>query len=99
VLASARILANGAGAGGGGRDDGGHSTSNAGGVGAGGSILLEAEDLKIESGDCSHVSARGGDGNAIAGGTVKLFYGTFSGQKPMTECAGRVYDAGAGSAQ
>jgi hypothetical protein len=38
------------------------------------------------------ISARGGNGSLANGGTIKLFYGTFSGTKPAA--AGRVYDAG-----
>ena len=38
-----------------------------------------------------------GDAQAVNGGTIKLFYGTFSGVKPTTAVAGRVYDAGNGS--
>ena len=42
----------------------------------------------------------GGDGDARPenGGTVKLLYGTFSGTKPTTANAGRVYDPGPGGA-
>jgi hypothetical protein len=99
VAATARLLANGSGAGGGGRDNGGGSTSNPGGVGAGGTIVLEGAAVQLAAGDSDHVSARGGDGATGNGGTVKLFYGTYAGPKPSNGCAGRVYDAGPGSAK
>ncbi|MCA9613535.1 MAG: hypothetical protein KC586_12335, partial [Myxococcales bacterium] len=57
-------------------------------------ILLEAADLSIQATGTA-VSARGGSGRTSNGGTIKLFYGTFSGTAPTQ--AGRVYDAGAGS--
>ena len=93
---TAYLLANGAGGGGGARDNGGASTSAAGGVGAGGGLLLEAQDLTISVAH-PYISATGGDGQTSNGGTIKLFYDSFSGTTPSSSAAGRVYDAGSGS--
>ena len=86
-------LENGAGGGGGGRDNGGVATSFAGGPGSGGGILLEAFDLVLDAG-LPDLSARGGHGQTSNGGTIKLFYWTFSGTLPDGSQAGRVFDAG-----
>jgi hypothetical protein len=59
----------------------------------------EGAAVQLAAGDSDHVSARGGDGATGNGGTVKLFYGTYAGPKPSNGCAGRVYDAGPGSAK
>jgi hypothetical protein len=98
IEATGAILANGAGAGGGGRDNGGASTGGGGGAGAGGGICLEAQDLVIDA-ILPYLSARAGGGGTTAGGTIKLFYDSFSGTLPDASAAGRVYDAGAGSWQ
>jgi len=47
-----------------------------------------------------YVGGAGGNGDASTtnGGTIKLFYGTFSGTKPSASQAGRIYDAGENSA-
>jgi hypothetical protein len=68
----------------------------AGGGGAGGGILLEGRALTVDA-TGANVSARGGDGVLANGGTIKLFYGTFTGAMPAAANAGRVYDAGPGS--
>ena len=96
IESTAYLLANGAGGGGGARDNGGSSTSAVGGVGAGGGILLEAQSLTV-SATFPYISALGGDGQTSNGGTIKLFYDTFSGTRPSSSAAGRVYDAGSGS--
>ncbi len=89
-----RILANGAGGGGGGRDDNSCRVGGAGGRGAGGGILIQARQINIATASPEHISARGADGATTNGGTIKLFYDTFSGEKPGPENAGRVHDAG-----
>ena len=93
---TAYLLANGAGGGGGARDNGGNSTSAVGGVGAGGTLILEAQELEINVA-APYISAVGGDGATSNGGTIKLFYDSLSGTTPGSGAAGRVYDAGAGS--
>ena len=90
-------MANGAGGAGGGRDNGGGSTSHPGGVGAGGGVLLEAATIDIAAAGVDRISARGGDGSTVVGGTIKLFYDAFVGVKPTNTNAGRIYDAGPGS--
>ena len=72
--------------------------NGAGGVArAGGLLLIEGASVSIEAG--AAISARGGDGKTSNGGTIKLLYGTLVGTKPAASMAGRVVDAGAGSAQ
>ncbi|MFO0610534.1 MAG: hypothetical protein U0324_45655 [Polyangiales bacterium] len=92
-----RVVANGAGGGGGSRDNGGGSTSGAGGAGAGGGVLLEGRAVEVQGTIATRVSARGGNGATANGGTIKLFYGTWTGERPPAGAAGRVYDAAAGS--
>ena len=96
VGSSGRLLVNGAGGGGGARDDGGSSTSAGGGGGGGGGLRLEGRELTVDA-TCPAISVRGGNGDATAGGTIKLFYDTLLGTTPSASCAGRVYDAGSGS--
>jgi hypothetical protein len=96
VGSTARLLANGAGGGGGARDNGGGATSGAGGAGAGGGLRLEAQTLTLNA-TTPAVSARGAGGSTTNGGTIKLFYDTFSGTVPSSSSAGRVYNAGTGS--
>ena len=43
------------------------------------------------------MSARGGNATTANGGTIKIFYGTWTGERPAAGAAGRVYDAAAGS--
>ncbi len=95
--ATGRVVSNGAGGGGGGRDNGGGSTSGAGGAGAGGGVLLEGRAVEVLGTITTRVSARGGNGATSNGGTIKLFYGMWTGERPATGSAGRVFDAGAGS--
>jgi hypothetical protein len=95
---TASLRSNGAGGGGGGRDNGGNATSYVGGPGAGGTLVLEGNTLIVDAVN-EYVSVRGGDGQTSNGGTIKLFYGTFSGTLPSNTYAGRVYDAGNGSYQ
>lgn len=97
IGSAAKLLANGSGAGGGGADNGGGSFGAAGGGGAGGGLLLESKALTFSGSIGNRISTRGASGNTTHGGTIKLFYGTLTGAKPTA--AGRVYDAGAGSAQ
>jgi hypothetical protein len=97
IGADARLLANGAGAGGGARDNGGNCTGAAGGNGAGGGILLEAKDVSVLGAMSTRISARGGGGSTANGGTIKLFYGTYTGEMPDGSNAGRIYDAQPGS--
>ncbi len=97
IGATGRVASNGAGGGGGGRDNGGGSTSGAGGNGAGGGVLLEGRTVEVQGTITTRVSARGGNGATTNGGTIKLFYGTWTGERPAAGVAGRVYDAGAGS--
>ena len=99
VTSNGKILANGAGGGGGARDDGGGTTAGQGGGGGGGGLCLEAAEIVVGGSVAQRVSARGGGGSTGNGGTIKLFYGTWTGAKPTTSNAGRVYDAGAGSFQ
>ncbi|GDX82429.1 hypothetical protein LBMAG42_42400 [Deltaproteobacteria bacterium] len=96
IESSGRLLANGAGGGGGAQDNGGSATSAAGGGGGGGGLRLEGRDVTIDA-TCPAVSARGGAADTSNGGTIKLFYDSFTGTTPAASCAGRVYDAGAGS--
>jgi hypothetical protein len=94
IQSSARLLANGAGGGGGGGDDNTGRVGGRGGNGGGGGILLHAKSMNVQT-TGNQISARGGGGSLTNGGTVKLFYGSFGGQKPAA--AGRVFDAGPGS--
>ena len=93
--ATARLLANGAGGGGGAGDDNSSRIGGVGGNGAGGTIVLEGAALQVDATGPA-LSSRGGGGALGNGGTIKLFYGTFTGTMPGA--AGRIYDAGPGSA-
>ncbi len=95
--ATGRVVANGAGGGGGSRDDGGGSTSASGGTGAGGGVLLEGRAVEVQGTLGTRVSARGGNAATTNGGTIKIFYGTWTGDRPAAGAAGRVFDATAGS--
>jgi hypothetical protein len=95
--ATGRVVANGAGGGGGSRDNGGNSTSAVGGAGAGGGVLLEGRVVEVQGTLGTRVSARGGNASVLNGGTIKVFYGTWTGERPGVTTAGRVYDAGASS--
>ena len=91
ILNGARILANGAGGGGGARDNGGNATSHPGGDGAGGTIVLEGYSLTIDN---ATLSALGGSGRTVNGGSIKYFYDVFSGTSVSPSAAGYIYDAG-----
>jgi len=91
------VVANGAGGGGGSRDSGGGSTSAAGGAGGGGGVILEGRAVEVQGTLGTRVSARGGNAATTHGGTIKIFYGTWTGERPTAGAAGRVYDAGASS--
>jgi len=95
VTASAQLLANGAG-GGGGASIQGVATGSSGAPGAGGTLLFEAPVLTMTA-TADYISARGGDARVDNGGTIKLFYGDLVGAPPVTDMAGRIYDAGPGS--
>ena len=97
ITSTGYVLANGAGGGGGGRDDNDCRAGGRGGRGAGGGILFESPTIQIDGGIGDRISARGGDADTGIGGTVKLFYDAFTGEKPSK--AGRVYDPGAGTYQ
>ena len=58
--------------------------------------MLEAAELVIDA-VFPDISARGGGGETINGGTIKLFYGNLTGTPPDIAAAGRVFDAGNGS--
>jgi hypothetical protein len=96
VTATGRLLANGAGGGGGAGDDNTNRIGGAGGSGAGGGLLLEANELIIDA-TGSALSCRGGDDQLGNGGTIKLFYGTFTGTPLDSSWFGRVLDAGPSS--
>jgi hypothetical protein len=96
IANGAKLLANGAGGGGGAGDDNSSRIGGVGGPGAGGTLILEAPEVSLNSG-VPNVSARGGNASTTNGGTIKLFYDTFSGTLPDAAQAGRIYDAGAGS--
>lgn len=99
---------------GGDADNGGGAGGGGGGIVLSGGTLAVTGTVRTLGGqdgyfvDCGNAltcpgttrGGYGGDGDArsVNGGTVKLFYGAFSGTKPTTASAGRVHDAGAGSA-
>ena len=60
-------------------------------------MLLEGRAVEVLGTITTRVSARGGNGATSNGGTIKLFYGMWTGERPATGSAGRVFDAGAGS--
>ena len=95
IGANGWVLANGSGGGGGGRDDNSCRVGGQGGGGAGGGILFEAPKVVVNGALGDRVSSRGPGANTSNGGTVKLFYNSWTGAKPTA--AGRVYDAGANS--
>lgn len=99
IGSAGKVLSNGAGGGGGARDDGGNANGATGGGGAGGGVVLEGRTVVMAGSVAQRLSARGGAGSTGNGGTIKLFYETWSGAKPAGANAGRVYDAGAGSFQ
>jgi hypothetical protein len=96
IAQGAKLLVNGAGGGGGAGDDNSARIGGIGGPGSGGTLILEATELSLNSG-FPYISARGGNDSTTNGGTIKLFYNSFSGLLPDAAQAGRVYDAGPGS--
>ncbi|GMV43094.1 MAG: hypothetical protein AMXMBFR64_48100 [Myxococcales bacterium] len=101
VGSTGQILANGAGGGGGGRDDNSDRVGGKGGSGAGGGIVLEGKTVSVAGSLADRISSRGAtreDMNGTEnGGTIKLFYTSWAGEKPASSKCGRLYDAGANS--
>lgn len=107
VSVSGTLVGIGAAGGGGSGDDGNGGAGGGGGGGSGGAIVIHGGSVSLTgtlnvlggtAGGNGNGGTTGGNGgndgvSSATGGTIKVFYHTFSGTLPTTATAGRVYSS------